>query len=219
MLLKKIRARRADKAARSGKQQQQSPAGTPPSIAKSVFRGKASGLQRTSSTYMAFPPAVTFSMSEDESVASTTILQADEVAIVRPPYQLNENNKESEVAKMKKVIQELQELHLEEIVAKDDEIASLQGTLNETELELASAMAEVSGRDDLLECKERALLETEAELSHTKNSLDKNKEQLVVVSSSLMRTQDKLFETQEELQSLKSVVNLGRGVVAGFFAF
>jgi len=222
-VLKKIRALHADR--------KQAPKGKETDVAgaqggggataganknKSIFRGKG-GLQRTSS--LAIPHSVTWTMSEEESVASTsncTHMDMAQHADNLQQMQQREAQKhlsmsESELAKMKTVMEELKEIHQDELAEKDEEIAEIQATLKETELELAQTIVEMSRKEELLENREVALIDTEMKLQETKIKL-------VVVSSCLMKHQEKLYEKEEEVNNLRSVVNIGKGVVAGFFS-
>lgn len=223
-VFKKIRAQRADR--------KQAPKGKETDVAgaqaavldKAIFRGKGSGLQRTASS-LAIPQSVTWSMSEEESVASTSncthsdtphtdnskhMQQRQSEAKAKAKHNHLSTN-ESELAKMKMVMEELREIHSGELAEKDEEIAGMKAALKETEHQLAQTIVEMSFKEDELQNREVALLDTEMNLQDTK-------QKLVVVSSCLMQHQEKLFEKEEELNNLRNVVNIGKGLVAGFFS-
>lgn len=207
---------------------------------KSIFRGKGSSLQRTSS--IVIPQSLTWTMSEEESVTSTdkshtalasvpgvlgltaTDLTKQKMAIaeLKEMHKDDLAEKEWEIAqikdaledkltKTKHAIEELKEKHQDELAEKDEAIADLKVSLKEMESELAHAIVELSRQQDVLHDTEVSLVETEMELDDTKK-------QMVVVISTLMVYQEKLHEKEEELKAVKSLVNFGKGVVSGFFS-
>jgi len=228
LMLQKIRARRAKrtKAASAGKQQTPPPSsatGKKNDNAKTIFRSKnhSSGLPRFASQLAMIPPAVTFTISEeeDESVASTSNLHKNEVLRQQEVAHMEEIcMRENELSKMKLIMDELRELHAEAIADKDDEIAYTTAAFQQSEKERANVLAEIELKNELLEKSELELVETRLELEDTKVELVATKDKLGVVCHHLMQNQYELHETQEQLDAVTSLANLGKGI-AGLFSF
>lgn len=205
---------------------------------KSIFRGKGSSWQRTAS--IAVPQSLTWTMSEEESTASTdnaqlvlvsapgalglTALESTKPTMeeLKEMHQDDLAEKDWEIAqikdaledkltKVKLEIEELNEKHQNEMAEKDEAIAEMKASLDEMERELAHAIVEISRKQETLDDTEVTLVETEMELDDTKK-------QMVVVISTLMVHQEKLYEKEEELKAIKNFVNIGKGVVSGFFS-
>ena len=196
---------------------------------KSIFRGKASGFQRTAS--IAIPQSVTWTMSEEESMSSTKIPCASMDELHQPELvaeELNEMHQEElaekdweiaqikssleeKLTRMKMFIEELNEAHQDELAEKDEDIAEIRASLEEAERELAHTIVNLNRKEGMLDDSEVALLEAEMKLDETKH-------QLGVVSRSLMVHQHKLHDKEEELKTLKSFLDIGKGVLTGFFS-
>lgn len=118
--------------------------------------------------------------------------------------------------KYKIQMEEIQELHVDQMIEKEEEVSRCIGLQKLTESKLAEAQSNLHRKDQVIANLEEQLSNREAQLKQVETALAASKEQLHVVSSILIQTQHLLHEKMQQLGLAESIADLSKGICQFF---